>query len=362
MLQAAVAGARRRPWRLVALFALAVAAFAGFVLAAFVRAAPDSGAKAVVPVVVPVAQPEPAPAPAPGIDEPIEYLAAASDAPVIAVASGHHVWISRDDGETFEPALHDPRAELYDLTVDPSGRVYAMWGENKIWRSPGGRGGVDTIEFVLGIAELDGRERWRPTHDVLAAPLDTRAGWIVGTGWPVIGRDFGDTWTRVPSSDRWHVWRASIDDHHTARFFASWIDAPESCENCARGLSLLVSRDGRSLRRVWSMLDRREIPTDQFPTNVVACAGFAGSTLYLVAREPKGARLIAVSGDGKVLPKQAPPEGLPADVTCTIAGNDRAAFMALGDDIMRIDTDELRVAPGGAITPQAAGERDDLAV
>ena len=63
-----------------------------------------------------------------------------------------------------------------------------------------------------------------------------------------------------------------------------------------------------------------------------------------------------------MLPKQALPEGLPADVTCTIAGNDRAAFMALGDDIMRIDTDELRVAPRGAITPQVAGERDDLAV
>ncbi len=63
-----------------------------------------------------------------------------------------------------------------------------------------------------------------------------------------------------------------------------------------------------------------------------------------------------------MLPKQSLPEGLPADVTCTIAGNDRAVFMALGDDIMRIDTDELRVAPGGAITPQAAGDRDDLAV
>jgi hypothetical protein len=110
------------------------------------------------------------------------------------------------------------------------------------------------------------------------------------------------------------------------------------------------------------MLDRTEISTDQFPTNVVACAGFAGSTLYLVAREPRGARLLAVSGAGKVLPEPALPEGLPADVTCTIAGNDRAAFMALGDDILRIDTDELRVAPGGAITPQAPGERDDLAV
>jgi hypothetical protein len=364
MLQAAVTRARHRSWRLVARLALAVAALAGFVLTALEYATPDSDDRAVVPVAVPMAQPEPSPgaADAPSIDEPIGYLAAASDAPVIAVASEHHVWISRDDGETFAPALHDPRAELYDLTVDPSGRVHAMWGENKIWRSPGGRGGVDTIEFVLGIAEVDGRERWRPTHDVLAAPLDTRAGWIVGTGWPVIGRDSGDTWTRVPASDRWHVWRASIDDHHTARFFASRIDAPESCENCARGLSLLVSRDGRSLRRVWSMLDRKEISTDQFPTNVIACAGFAGSTLYLVAREPKGARLIAVSGDGKLLPKPPLPEGLAADVTCTIAGNDRAAFMALGDDIMRIDTDELRVAPRGAITPQAPGDRDDLAV
>src|SRR5262245_34362178 len=103
MLQAAVSRARRRPWRLVALLALAVAALAGFVLAAFVRAAPDSDDKAVVPVAVPVPQPEPSlgPADALSIDEPIEYLAAASDAPVIAVASGHHVWISRDDGKTF---------------------------------------------------------------------------------------------------------------------------------------------------------------------------------------------------------------------------------------------------------------------
>lgn len=364
MLHAAVTGARRRLWPVLALLVFVVAAVAGFAIVAFVCVAPDPGARAVVPALAPVARPAPPPpaAHAPDLDEPIGYLAAASDAPVIAVASEHRVWISRDDGKTFAPALADPRAELYDLTVDPDGRVYALWGENKIWRSPGGRGGVDTIELELGIAELDGRERWRPTHDVVAAPLDARAGWIVGTGWPVIGRDFGDSWTRIPSSDRWHVWRASIDDHHTARFLASRIDAPGSCEDCARGLSLLVSRDGGPPRHVWSMLDRMEIPTDQLPTNVVACAGFAGATLYLVAREPRGPRLIAVSGDGKVVPKQPLPDGLPADVTCTIAGNDRAAFIALGDDILRIDSDELRVAPGGAITPQVAGERDDLAV
>jgi hypothetical protein len=307
----------------------------------------------------------PAPAPAaqdPRVDEPIEYLAAASDAPVIAIGSGHHVWISRDDGDTFALALQDAGAELYDLSVDPSGRVHAMWGENKIWRSPGGRGGVDTIEFMLGIAELDGRERWRPVNEMMAAPLDTRAGWIVGTGVPVIGRDFGESWKIPPSATAWHIWRSSIDDRHTARFLASHRDAPGSCEDCGRGLFLVVAREGGPLRPVWSMLDRQAFYTDQFPHQLIGCAGFAGSTLYLVARDPKGPRLVAVTGDGKVLKKEELAQGLPADVTCTIAGNDRAAFMWLANDMIRIDTDELRVAPSGALASRLADDRDLLAV
>lgn len=344
-------------------FGFGVAVLAAFVLAPapmYPPALPPLD-ETVVPVLVaaPVAPP-PAPATStPHIDEPIEYLAAASDAPVIAVASGHHVWISRDDGATFAPALQDPGAEIYDLSVDPAGRVYALWGENKRWRSPGG-GGVDTIEFALGTADLDGRERWRPVAETIAAPLDARGGWVVGSGAPVIGRDFGASWTPVPSGS-WHVWRASIDDHHTARFLASRIDAPESCEDCGRGLTLLVAREGQPLTRAWSMLDRTEISTDDFPANVLACAGFAGSTLYLVARAPKGARLIAVTGDGKVLKKESLNK-VAADATCTIAGNDHAAFMALGDDMIRIDTGELRVAPAGALTPRSANDRDVLAL
>lgn len=355
MLEAAVTSARHRPWRIIALLALVLAALAGFVLALFVLT-PDSDGQTVVPIVV---RTPPAPEPAaiePIVDEPIEYLAAASDAPVIAVGSAHHVWISRDDGETFAPALQDPRAELYDLSTDPTGRVYAMWGEDKNWRSPGG-GGVDTIEFALGIAELDGHERWRAMNEMVAAPLDARAGWIVGTGVPMIGRDFGDTWKRPPSSDRWHVWRASVDDQHTVRLLTTQLDAPD-CEDCGRGLSLLVSRDGGRLERKWSMLNRTEIMTDDFPTMYLECAGFAGPTLYLVAREPKGPRLIAVGGDGKVIPKDSLAKDLPADVTCAIAGNDRAAYMALGDDVVRIDTDELRVGANRL----SAKERDILAV
>jgi hypothetical protein len=357
MLGVEVTPARRRTWPIIAILGLVLVGL-GVVAALMLGPERDD---TVVPIFVPtLVTPVARDA---RLDEPIEYVAAASDAPVIAVASGHQIWISSDDGKTFARALQDAGAELFALSVDPSGRVYAMWGENKRWRSPDGGGGVDTIEFALGVAERDGSEHWRPMNESIEAPLDTRAGFIVGAGATLIGRNGGESWTGVPSSSSWHVWRASIDDLHTARFFASRIDAPESCEDCGRGFSLLVAREGGHLKPVWSMLDRTAIYTDDFPTNVVACAGFAGSTLYVVARDPHGLHLIAVAGDGKVLKKRdSLGEGLGADTTCTIAGNDRAAYMTLGDDMIRIDTEDLRVAPPATLTPRLADDRDELAV
>jgi len=91
-------------------------------------------APAVVPAPVapaPVAPVAPAPvapvAPAlPAlIDEPLVKIVAASDAPVIAVASEHRVWISRDDGKTFAPALQGT-GSASELFVEPSGRVYTL--------------------------------------------------------------------------------------------------------------------------------------------------------------------------------------------------------------------------------------------
>jgi hypothetical protein len=369
MLEAEVTSARRRaPWRILVMLGFALAAVGGFVVAKLSGEpsyeydphptefkAPDPAAvdREDVPALPSV---DPA---SPTVDEPIEYVAAASDAPVIAIASGHHVWISRDDGATFTPALQNA-GSIYDLSVEPSGRVYAMWGENKRWRSPGGRGGVDTIEFSLGIAEPGGHERWRSLHENLGAPLATRDGWIVGEGAPVIGRSAGESWTRLASRQHWHVWQSSIDSLHTARFFATQTDG-DDCMDCGHGLTLLVAREGKPLARVWSMLDRTDFYTDQFPTNLVGCVGFGGSTLYVVARDPKGPRLMAVT-DGKVVAKEALAKGLAADVSCTIAGNDRAVYMALGDDVMRIDTEELRVAPAGVLTPRGANDRDILAV
>lgn len=285
------------------------------------------------------------------IGEPIEYVAAASDAPVIAVGSARHLWISRDDGKTFARALDDGDAEIYGISVEPSGRVYGMWGEHKVWKSPGGRGGVDTIEFAFGIAEPDGRERWRPVNERIAAPFDTRAGDIVGEGAPIIGHDAGESWTTPASARSWHIWRAALDDHRTPRFFATRRSAPDSCEDCGRGFALLV---GKQLTPVWTMLDHTDLYTDDFPYSHLACMGFGGSNLYVVTHD----HLIAVAGTGKVIEREA----IPAIETCTIAGNDRATYMAAGSSVIRIDTGEQRVAPSSALTPRATDERDELAV
>ena len=346
MLEAEVAPARR-PWRIVVVLAVPVV-IATIVTIMLTR-------EEMVPLVLPAPVATP-PAPRePRIDQPIEYIAAASDAPVIAVASARHVWISRDDGKTFRRALEDASGELYGISIEPTGRVYAMYGENKKWRSPGG-GGVDTIEMVFGIADVDGRERWRPANEMLAAPIDVRAGTLVGTQSTVIGHDAGESWSKPSSS--WHVWRSAIDEHPTVRYFASRRDKPDACEDCGRGFALLVAREGGRLDPVWTMLDHTDLYTDDWPYSLLACAGFAGSTLYLAARDHDKTTLMVIGGDGKVLRREA----LGAAESCTIAGNDRAAYMALGADMIRIDTGEQRVAPAGSLTPRGANDRDELAV
>jgi len=44
---------------------------------------------------------------------------------VIAVASAHRVWISRDDGKPFAPALQGT-GWASELFVEPSGLVYVL--------------------------------------------------------------------------------------------------------------------------------------------------------------------------------------------------------------------------------------------
>jgi hypothetical protein len=208
--------------------------------------------------------------------------------------------------------------------------------------------GTMYIRFAseLGIAEPDGRERWREQTDNMV-PLVARDGWIAGleTGGIELGRNTGESWSWVPGSRAWNPWLIALGDRGAVRFLGSRMGKDDALDS---GLSLLVSRDGRRATAVWSMptAGMPAVPSDDLP-----CAGFAGSTLHLVVTDPKagprGTRLISVAGDGavrqRVLANLVGGVVLDPGIRCEIAGNEHAAYLALDDVAFRIDLREPRI-------------------
>ncbi|TMQ05821.1 MAG: hypothetical protein E6J90_47890 [Deltaproteobacteria bacterium] len=268
---------------------------------------------------------------------------------MIAVASEHRIWISRDDGKTFALALQGT-GSVSELFVEPSGRVYAWRFDIHDHHAADGAIHVQS-ENELGIADLDGRERWRELTDNMV-PQVARDGWIAGLGVGLgaagveIGRNGGDSWSFVPGGEQWNPWLISLGDRGGVRFLASRMGKNDALD---RGMSLLVARDGRRATAVWSMPSAGppSMPSDETP-----CAGFAGSTLHLVVTDrkagPSGTRLLSVGGDGairtRVLAHLVGGVVLDPGLTCEIAGNEHAAYLALDDVILRIDTREPRVS------------------
>lgn len=276
------------------------------------------------------------------IDEKISAIAAAADAPVIAVASAHHVWISRDDGKTFARAL-DGHGGVDALFVEPAGRVYVVWLDVKSYTDVGG-GHVSADQLTLGIADPDGREHWRELPGAALPPMAARDGWLASAGAHdatramsglELGSGAGDSWRGVPSPQKWAVLAVAMDEHHTARFLASRTRIDE--EGVGHGLYELAASDDR-VATVWSTMKSVELVTDEFPRNVIPCAGFAGASLYLV----HGGRLIAVDHAGKERDRELGSDGVATG--CAIAGNDRAAYLNIGSKLIRIDSDDLRIA------------------
>ena len=304
------------------------------------RPASSAPCAVAVPVSVPSPVPGPPPAPAPGpgtVDEPIKLIAAASDAPVIAVATTRRVWVSRDGGETFSRALAGD-GQISSLVVEPGGRVYAMRVDAWTHRQ--------TSE--LGILEPDGTERWRQLPDG-GIPIDARDGRLVAMagGGLAIGARAGDAWERVPASRDWNPWRQAMGPDGVARFLATRIGGVDPA------LYLLAVRAGERARIVWRTPFSDGVGA---PSEVTPCAGFAGDRLHLVVRDRRpdprtqrrAGRLITVHGDGRaeartLVGRVLDDEGL----TCAIGGNDRAAYLSLrtrrtGHQIVRIDVAEPR--------------------
>jgi hypothetical protein len=303
---------------------------------------PGDVSQAPAPVVVdpaprPPAPPPPAPPPvrAPqrrptgAIDEPIEFVAAASDAPVIAVASQHHAWVSRDDGKTFLRAL-EGGGGINSLFVDPDGQVYAVRSD---W--------VTGPAEQLGIADRDGRERWRePPRESL--PVDARNGWIVGRAprdGMLVGWDGGNRWERIPATHGWNPWLMTMGTGRVSYYLAQKIDADD------HSMHLLAASEAGRARSLWSLplADNVGVGT---PDRVIPCAGFAGDTLHIIVRGPRPgtSRLLAIGPDGR--PRERALWGLDdSKLTCDIAGNDRATYITLHTSVTmyrvtRIDTDE----------------------
>jgi hypothetical protein len=320
----------RRPWLLPVGATLALACVAGVALPLMSDQGDTPNAPA--PAVVAVSRTPPPAPPSGAFDERIALIAAASDAPVIAVASNRRVWISRDDGKTFTRALDSDGGEINALFIEAEGRVYVQRSD---WGSHG-----PTTE--LGIAEPDGRERWRePRPGSLL--LDARAGWIVGmagSGGMVVGWNAGDNWERIPATHEWNPWRMTMGKNRVSYYLATKIGGE-------RGMHLLAASERERAKVLWSLPAVDAVGT---PDSIVPCAAFAGDTLHVVVRggKPGSGRLVAVVPDGRKRERALVGQLLDdRELRCEIAGNDRAAYMTLRTyrtmhRVVRIDRDEPR--------------------
>ena len=239
----------------------------------------------------------------------VAIVAAASDAPVVAVASARQVWISRDDGKTFARAL-ESGGEIASLFVEPGGRVYV------VRRDVGNHGHTES----LGIAELDGRERWREPPPA-SIPHAARDGWIVGlagAGGLVVGWDDASRWEGIPASLAWNPWRMAMGKHRVSYALITTND------DTGNSMHLLAASEAERARIVWSLPGADRVGEGA----VVPCAGFGADTLHLVVRgrTPGSSRLVSIGPDGREHERALAGQLLDdRDLMCEIAGNDRAS-------------------------------------
>jgi hypothetical protein len=257
--------------------------------------------------------------PAPGLARlgaRLDRAAASSVAPVIAVASKDRVWISRDDGATFAPAL-DHAGEVTDLFVDADGTVYA------------------NRDGVLGVARARD-ERWSelPHLDgrlLDAVTLPSGAVMVVAEQWGVgtVAAQAGDAgYHTLVGGDQWNALAAALSPSADARLLVSERTAEHAWSAPELHVGDRVAWRGRYDDAVGYL--RASTP----------CAGLAGDALWIVQRDPMPlstttlpSRLLAVGADGHehtVVLANVDLEA--ARVTCSIVGSPRAAYASFQID------------------------------
>lgn len=271
-----------------------------------------------LPVRIPTVALVPVPARVPAIarvDGRIEQVAAAGAAPVIAIATKDRVWVSRDDGASFEPAL-DGEGEVGELFVGDTGIVFARRG-NRL-----GIAGPDAPATWIDLPALDGRV------------LDPRGAAIVAEQWDhgVVALSKDHTrWETIVGGGAWNALAVDANQSGAVRVLATL----RKGEHHWGAPMLLVA--GPHPRRVWQGNYDDEVG---FLRASTPCSALAGDTLWIVQRDPeplttetKPSRLFVVDPDGESRAVSLPGVDLEAArVTCTIVGNLHATYAAFAID------------------------------
>lgn len=261
--------------------------------------------------------------------EVLTQLAAASDAPVIAVASDKHVWISRDDGKTFAVAL-EGKGSVTALFVDTHGEVY-------VHRTTLEDSKVHGVTYVgsrdeLGVADREGNEEWHSIANNLGVD-GVRDGNVIGAGADImIGRNRGASWApiAVAGTSAWSPALIGLDATGDVRMLASRNGKDDAI---LPGLTLLAAHAGK-WKAIWS--DPKASSFDGSP-----CSAFVESTLYVVIADGRGDTIVRVDPNGKVQRTKIDSiaGGIPQGdgMKCAIAGNARAAYLVTDKVFFRLD-------------------------
>lgn len=277
-----------------------------------------------VPVPVPIVVPRLVLVPVPALATPrvplkvggrIEHVAASANARVIALATRDRVWVSRDGGASFAPALAG-KGEVSELFVDRGGTVYAKRPD------------------AIGLAVAGEPERWLPQPKLDGRLLDADGGVFLGVQWDegaVMDEAGGLAWINLLAVAEWNVIAGKVITEGDARLIVS----QRLGEHAWSGPEVhLAGTSGDQV--VWRSAYHDSVGFERSST---PCAAIAGDTAWIVQRDPQPDRdrslpgqLLAIDDRGQAVRVPIDLDLDAARVTCSIIGTARATYASFSID------------------------------
>lgn len=237
---------------------------------------------------------------------------------ILATWSDTELFVSRDDGDTFNQALGGP-GEVGGVVIDGAGVVYAVRDLNR-----------------LGVIDSCGVEHWR----ALPFSGDTLA-MAVGhdyLGWLGLAHDRSDSASVVLaiSSDGGHTWRTQTIAAHADR-------ALLRMEAGGAVHMLLLEEDSASptMRRLLANVDGRTPETMTWPTDFADAWGLGhDGWAYAVASECVEEHS-AICAVGPTASSPLTSTGMTTAWDIIVNSNGTRTFAVSGDQLLRFDRDRI---------------------